>query len=355
MNTHAGIELISELNRTDADVNMLFLRQDMGAYYAMPVDDPWFEANTPVRRTVILETGQIKTTVYYPKFPISTVACTMQYQWCDAVSSKCTQLTGRMPAMQQATSILFKSGKKRITILRMNQVSTTTGGLSLVGSNLGGLALLMTKHGSYSLAAPRNNEWIQELSHMFGTMLKAMQIRNYRFTGGYTSTLQVQPRIDSLPANATWMCDAQMVRRQDYQSLSVLGITLICTMGALIILINLTLDSIIAWHHKRYSVKLHAIQEWELVRAESLQKQLYCVHGADWSHEKVSVQCILESFEIRGNNRVPFETKQYGKNESIRTLSTATKENRTEVHVRRVSTEENLTYTPFEVGMEIRT
>ncbi|KAF2030442.1 hypothetical protein EK21DRAFT_100489 [Setomelanomma holmii] len=348
---------IPELNRTDADVQLLWLRQEMGMQYAQPVNDPWFQANSPVTRAFEVSPGVFKnTTAYSPgDWPLTAVACTQQFQWCDpstsSVDPTCTDLGGLRPVLKQAKR-LFKREKQQITFARLTEVFSTAGGLADIALTITGDALLINKFGYYQLAAPRDDHWIQELSHMFGTLLQYIQIRNYRFTGGYTSALKIEPEITAPQTNETWMCNSQIVKREDYQSLSVLGLAIICSFGGLVILINLSLESIVGWYQKRYNKREYASAEWELLQAETLQRQLYKSYGVDLYEENVSMGDVLERLKGRKNGET-METLIGGRNEAAKELksmsSTGTlgKGSEIGVHVRRVSSDMTMPMSPL--------
>jgi hypothetical protein len=98
------------------------------------------------------------------------------------------------------------------------------------------------------------------------------------------------------------MCDAQLVRREDYQSLSVLGLALVCTIGGLIIFINLTLESIVGWYQHRHNKRGHAMQEWDMLQAETLQRHFYMSQGADLRVGHISVADILDGLKVLRRN-----------------------------------------------------
>jgi hypothetical protein len=296
----SGFIPISKLNRTNADLNLLFLLQGSAVQYSKPVNDPWFEAKSPKSVPYEYQPGHFRNgTAYNPELPISAVGCAMQYQWCSnpgtGSGSICTNLTGIEPSIRQARQ-LFNRDKQQVTLERMIQTTRSVGDFSKIILSTGGF-FLMNKYGYFRLAAPADDQWIQELSHLFGMMLMSMQIRNYRFAGGYHSTLDMTPVIQTPPANARWMCNAQIVRREDYQSLSVLGLALVCSIGSFVILINLSLESIVGWYQKRYNKRGFMMQEWEMLQAETLQRQLYMCQGFDLREGRVSVADILGNLD----------------------------------------------------------
>jgi hypothetical protein len=331
----------------------------MGLQYAKPVNDPWFEANTPLTREYEDEPGVFKNlTIYSPAFPISTVGCAIQYQWCDpstGANPTCTDLTGLARTLEQLKKIL-KREKQRITLTRMMVSIGSASDMRKVITTITGSVLLINKFGNYQMAALRDDQWIQELSHIFGTLMTTMQIRNYRFTGGYTSAMDIDPVIQAPLANETWMCDAQMVRRDDYQSLSVLGLALICSIGGLIVLINLSLDSIVGWYQKRYHKREFATSEWELLEAETLQRHLYKSHGVDLREGDVSVAGVLARVENKRYGEtmeVLVESERRGRMglRSMSSMGTLGKESIVGVGVRRVSTERTLPGSPLSKKM----
>ncbi|KAH7069821.1 hypothetical protein BKA63DRAFT_519622 [Paraphoma chrysanthemicola] len=348
---------IPELNRTDADVHLLYLTQEMGLQYSKPVNDPWFTANYPVTRETGVSPGKWKNiTVYSPGlWPMNTMACAQQFQWCDpntgTTDPMCTQLGGIFPVMAEAKRLFKKNDKQYLTLKRLAEVMNGAKGMSDVAAAITGSVLLINKYGLYQLAPPRDDHWITELNHIFGTLMKYMQIRNYRYTGGYSPALNVEPDITTPMANETWMCDAQLVTREDYQSLSVLGLIIICALGGLIIVVNLSLDSIVGWYQKRYNKRAYATAEWELLQAETLQQKLYKSHGVDIHEGDVSMGDVLDNLQGR----------RYG--ETMETLVGAEKDRSRELksmasegtlgkgsigmNVRRVSTERTMPVSPL--------
>jgi hypothetical protein len=324
--------------------------------YAKPVTDPWFEAKTPKTSEYEEKPGVFKDmTIYEPDLLVSTVGCTVQYQWCDPNTGSnmtCTDLTATRASLRQGDK-LFKRERQLVTLDRLHkQLGTTRDFDNIVGS-LAGSVLLANKHGNYQLGAPREDQWIQELSHLYGTLMTNMQIRNYRYTGGYQSTLDINPVIKAPLANETWMCDTQMVRREDYQSLNVLGIALICSIGGLIILINLTLDAIVGWYQKRYNKRVHATHEWDMLQAETLQQQLYKSHGVEMKEGGVSIAGILGQLISRNNGETMAtlgerEREVQKMSESTSSTDTlAAKDGIPRFHVRRMSTDRTLSVSPL--------
>lgn len=180
-----------------------------------------------------------------------------------------------------------------MTLKRMSQVIGSIGDITRLVSGLTGSVLQVNRYGNHELGPLPSDQWIRELSHMFGTLMTVMQVRNYRYTGGYTTGLKIQPAITPPLDNETWMCESQMVRRSDYQSFSVLGLAIIIGVGGAIVLLNLTLDSIVGWYQKKYHKREHATMEWELLETEKLQRLAYQIHGVDMLDTSCTVAPLL--------------------------------------------------------------
>lgn len=287
---------ISELNRTDADVELLFLGQEKLQYTA-PVHDPWFEALEP--DTIMKPSAHSdleNITIYNAEWPVSTVGCAVQYQFCDpsiGTEANCTGMTGIDAVFPKARELLRKNPKQYLTLQRLQQLLGSIGGLSRLTQYLAGNVLLANKYGTIEMTPFPNDQWIQELNHMFGTVMTVLQIRNYRFVGGYAE--QYVPAVTPPRDNETWMCDNQMIRREDYQSFSILGLSIIIGMGSLIILINMTLDVIVAWYQKQSRTRTHAYMEWDILETEELQRLVYSKHGVDMLSGSSSIEQLLKA------------------------------------------------------------
>jgi hypothetical protein len=264
-------------------------------------------------------------TVYSPALPITTVGCTFQYQFCDpsnGSNSTCTDLSALKPVWKQARS-LFKREKQKILLSRMREVISIHSTFTHLISKLKHNILQINQYGFPEMAGLKDDYWITELSHMMGTLMKLYQIRNYRYTGGYNAPLNYKPNITAPLANETWMCDAQLVKREDYQSISVLGMALILSIGTLIILINLTLDSIVGWYQKRYNRRIFASLEWEMLGAETLQRELYEAHGVDLRKGRVSMGAVLERLKVRRNGETMDTLVEKGAAKESRSVSSS--------------------------------
>jgi hypothetical protein len=280
--------------------------------YSGPVDDPWFEAHEAHSEVMKIEyDARENVTWYYPKYPVSVVGCACQYQFCGPTATEgtvCTPLTGMDTAVRLCSDIL-RFPRQRAALRRIVEVIGSIGDMSRLATTLVGNVLLANHFGPIEEHPLPNDQWIRELNHMFGTLMTVLQIRNYRFAGGYDP--QFEPKVTPPRANDTWMCGNQMVRRNDYQSFSVLGLGIIVGLGGFIILVNMTLSEVVGMIQKRYHKHGHGRREWNLLKTETLQLLAYSAQGVDMLSGLNSIQPALDATSCTVPNTTQ-ESKQDG-------------------------------------------
>jgi hypothetical protein len=81
---------IPELNRTDADVTLMFVMSN-SIYYDVPNTDPIFSA-TLVEDTLVVTSDQ-NVTIYTSNSWVTVLGCVEQYQFCNPLTGNCTPLS----------------------------------------------------------------------------------------------------------------------------------------------------------------------------------------------------------------------------------------------------------------------
>jgi hypothetical protein len=105
---------IPALNRTDADVSILFMSQNSLTYYK-PVYDPWFLANGSFYF--------VKGELLLPNHFVNVMACADQYRICNPTTGGCTPYVGNQQ-LQLATSEIHLNSEQVATVQRLvNSVS----------------------------------------------------------------------------------------------------------------------------------------------------------------------------------------------------------------------------------------
>ena len=207
------------------------------------MDDPWFEAHEAHSQVFKIENdGRQNLTTYDSEYPISVVGCASQYQLCGQIATNgtaCTLLTGIDVCFDTAREIL-RNPKQIVTLNRIDRVIEEISSIGQLASALGEKVLLVNQFSTIELHPLPSDQWIQELSHIFGTLITALQVRNYRYVGGCDA--RFTPNVTPPAENEMWMCGNHITPRSDYQSFSVLGIAVIVGIGGFIILVDLVLS-----------------------------------------------------------------------------------------------------------------
>jgi hypothetical protein len=112
---------IEPLNRSDADVNLVFLSGN-GVFYLQPATDEWYKSGpAPFNRTVVSGDTQL----YVPEEAASVLGCADQYQFCNSAlheSERCGPLASLADAIAGAAPYFDSSW----TNFKLNIVNSTT-------------------------------------------------------------------------------------------------------------------------------------------------------------------------------------------------------------------------------------
>lgn len=156
-----------------------------------------------------------------------------------------------------------------------------------------------------------SNQWILELQNWFAIIFNNMQLEIAQYVMGYGNPDYVK-YIQPPSSDETWMCTNQIVQRNDYASFSILGLVIIFTFGALFIIIDMSLTTLI----KRLRPDTRRSQdrklEWTLYELLQLQRMAYEGYGiGTWSGQTdlVPVTMFGEKFSLPSTNP-PTEEEQ---------------------------------------------
>ncbi|KAF2461748.1 hypothetical protein BDY21DRAFT_66 [Lineolata rhizophorae] len=296
---------IDSLNRTDADVHILFLAQD--AMYNQESTDPWFRAEVPESSLVLDRNGYQNMTTWFSKWPVMAMGCTLQHQFCNPNGEDnglgegaCTPATGLLEVKNYFED-LDLNDRQNTTAHRMLS-SVTESSFSNMIQQLGGQWLLANKQGLTTRRPPLpSTQWLTELNHIFGTMLVSLQVQAFNYPRNDQGSAIDRPEyIRATTADENWMCSAQVVRSSSFGSFSVLGIVLILVLGGLFILLNLSLATIVGWWTRRQrrqrgeAAGTDWVSEWDSLEVSALQRLAYQTHGVDLTRHG-SVAPVLKS------------------------------------------------------------
>lgn len=256
----SGFSPIPELLQSEADLTIAFL--SFSGKFLEPVDAPWFTAHRRVSDPA--SPLEILRTLYEPDWPINSLACTEQHQFC--TDSRCSKLMG---GDQVSNDVLFSSTLTPKQNVTMNRFINAMGWSTifsvaqyLMTSSKPMLALDMTATASYTVSfAPPNNQWELEVERWHTIGMAHMQ----RMMAEY-ATGQISPQLKYLLPPQTdserWLCDNLMINSTAFRSFSVLKLTLIVLGASFIIFLSCTIETVIGWLQLKMNWGVHAREMW---------------------------------------------------------------------------------------------
>ncbi|KPI39496.1 uncharacterized protein AB675_5103 [Cyphellophora attinorum] len=285
----AGWNPIDELARTDADISLIFLAPNSIQFYK-PNTDPMFAATTKFDAG---STASIDGTYYTSDNWVNIMACTDQYQYCHPNSNpadnkdQCTPLTDYATAW---TSIYDpKLNLNDVQQLVASRIALNSRALSIHHgiSGRGASALRATEYVSERAQLEiKPNQWQVEVNSWFDVGLARLQrsIVEYATGPDFLPEGTYLQRPGSTDVISKAMCGSQMVRSADGTvSFSVLGISIIFAVGALIIFIYLILETCIGFLQRKMRWGDYRRVRW--VMDDKLQVQRMAFEGAGMGGE----------------------------------------------------------------------
>ena len=274
---------IPEIHRDDADVTLVFLAAN-AIKFLEPNSDPLFSANFKVEVPGI---DGADNSYYSSDEYVDLLACTDQFQYCDAEDDRrCTPLTGYM----QAWTAINATGMNSVQGLVANRIALYTRELSIhhaIGGR--GAAALRAQElvSDRTQQALPDNQWQIEVSSWFATGLAKLQRAIVEYASGPShlvpGTYVQKP--DGPISEA--MCYAQKVAiTANTVSFSVLGLSLVLAIGAVIIFVYLVLETVVALIQKRLRWGDYRRLRWVMDDKMQLQRMAFeeAGMGGSWSN-----------------------------------------------------------------------
>ncbi|KAI9716556.1 MAG: hypothetical protein M1812_005287 [Candelaria pacifica] len=263
---------ISALNRTDADITLLFLSQN-SISSPKPCDDPMFSAHQTTNDSSTF-------TSYRHDHFINVLGCIDRHQYCNPNALDqdyaCTALTSSGTAGHSIQN-LSANAAQILTAGRLAvQLSSLTIQGSVNGRDASALRASETVYDKSQAPLP-NNQWQIESSSWFATSLAKLQRIAVEYATGpdfLPEGTSVQAPTDEL---SRAMCRSQKVRDTGSNtSFSVLGVAVIIALGGLLILTNMILEPIVGWIQGRSkNPNQHRRLQWILDEKLQLQRVAY--------------------------------------------------------------------------------
>ncbi|KAH7115914.1 hypothetical protein B0J11DRAFT_538738 [Dendryphion nanum] len=235
---------IQALRREDADV-MLFFLSSPGINFADKVDDPWFSAHrTGPRSGSVVNNDQTRPT-YMQDEPAGVLGCTMQTQYCNAHTGKCSPLSGYADQRFDLKSLFDKPAQKKMFRWSVDVFQLGFFSISGIVDNLGITSLVARLGLTANQQGPiPTNQWQIEVEQWVSASLASVQ-GSFIESGNGPRPLYERFRRAPNGTEQTAVCKSQKIMTTKYSSFSVLGVALILLVGGLIMVLDLGLEPLI--------------------------------------------------------------------------------------------------------------
>ncbi|KAH8878613.1 hypothetical protein GQ53DRAFT_833016 [Thozetella sp. PMI_491] len=248
-----GWQPIADFNRTDADVVAFFLNQN-SMRYPGPIDDPFFAAH---RKGPLLSFGS---PVYTADALTTVIGCTEQFQLRNEQNNITTAMSSIFAVEAQSRNLGLNEFQQETAYRLM-----VPAGIAIMGRSitvLPGDALRASNSAFYTLSL--------EVQGWFEEALAIHQLEVMSFVSKEVDDLLPYAQVvhPNATSSSATMCDTQIMRNTGaYQTFSVLGISLIASIGVLIYAVSVFLESVMAAIRKRRRRKEYKSAAW---RADAL-------------------------------------------------------------------------------------
>jgi hypothetical protein len=240
--------------------------------YTTPVNDPWFLATEPQKLSVNLQPDSI---LYYPNQLVTVAGCTEQHQIRNPITRQTSELGGAEILTRNLTE-LVGFDKSQIALFNRSFLPASGYIVPLTVSFLGPSNMLAQTFSSTSgVSAPLpDDQWIQEFSHWFGTALVCLQFQSLQYVIGQSQD-KFNQYLVSVSNEDQWMCDNQVIVRNDYTSFSILGMSITLSVGGFIIILSFILPALVRRIQMSTLSGRFRNEEWRADHFYQLQQTAY--------------------------------------------------------------------------------
>lgn len=316
-----------ELSRDNADVVLIFL-SSLGIQFVQQVDDAWYSAHR-VYGFLTDTTAMKNYTVYAQDGPASVLGCTLQHQLCNPnlpLKERCEPLRGIWSDIQPETALdLWKSEEDRAAMAWARKILIE--GIDCTIKDVLGTAqtaALVARNGLYkALQGPLPaDQWQREVQHWFGASLASVQDAFVQAVTAPTPSDMEQFRVKPQDRSAQRFCrnqvscpqcvgeqmavlrSTQKLLSARYSSINVLGMSIILVVGALLVILDWSIESLADCIQKpgkkrrccciRVRPERYALLEWKTNAIEQLHRLAHEGAGYDsWTHleDAIPIPC----------------------------------------------------------------
>ena len=189
--------------------------------------------------------------------------------------------------------------------------------ITTVSEAMGSERLLVQQYCGEATCAPiPDNQWMLEFENYFKILIASNQLHALTFAGGPPSG-PYEAHWAPATEEYQWMCGNQIIVRKDYASFSLLGVILIIAIGGVIILINLSLESIVTCVTRAES---DFMREWRLMSIFQLQKLAFDgLNNGNWKQADDGIpvtdkweklRALHRAVDLKGSQATSMEAKK---------------------------------------------
>ncbi|KAH8592278.1 hypothetical protein B0O99DRAFT_743763 [Bisporella sp. PMI_857] len=284
---------LPEFQRQDADVTLLFLGKSIS--YTGPVLDPWFAAQTPGAKLLGANVA------WNPNETNSAIVCTEQYQFCN--TTHCSTPSGLYKFTDQAPPPDVEFNTNQLASYRLLWTFLYYMRLDFTLRILRHEILLANQHvyGGFRMSsALPETQWQTEIENMFNVSMAGLQLNALGYAahenpearpGIHLHEFVVQPSTKE----EKYICKNQKIRSSNYISFNVLGLAIASSISLIIILLNLSLPTFVAWLQMKWHRGNVARMSW--IEDDILQMQRIALQGkgvGPWQGKMDAVPVTIE-------------------------------------------------------------
>ncbi|ERF76832.1 hypothetical protein EPUS_09499 [Endocarpon pusillum Z07020] len=284
---------VDAISRDDADVTIIFVSSN-AINYLEPVYDPVFLATYPGDP---IRSGSKNASTYYANYYVNPMACIDQHQICNPNNQRCTHLQDYYDAVKQSAD-LDMSAVQSMIVSRLS-LSFLYQTIHYCINGRGAAALRATEAAAEAVSLPLpKDQWMIEVRSWFDTGLALLQQSVMQYAAGPPNV--VGASYISRPADAIWqmMCDNQIVRSPgNTTNFSTLGVVIILSIGGILIVLSLSLDTMIGYIQQRWNYRDYQRVQWALNDKLQLQRLAYEGAGMGTWSGKTAIVPVTKSGE----------------------------------------------------------
>lgn len=259
---------IPELQLTDADLSLIML--SFSGYYEQPVLDPWFSAEQPVNvsNPSCLQDTRL---LYTRGRPLTTIACTQQWQICAAAPSNGARSNGCTPLLDLTQLYrLLQDPQLNLTFTPRQRATAERLIRSAASSSFYYVVMALSQSTSPPLKARLKiaktvgpalpaDQWLDETQYWMDIVLAYLQQSTLDYSTGQfaasTDYINVTKpstgHVDELQDANYWLCQRQTVNSDAYINFNFFALLVVAIVCLILIPGGLWIDDIVAYWRSR--------------------------------------------------------------------------------------------------------